>query len=123
MEKLIKSLWFRLLACVLLCAVFIAVPALIVHNTRSNGLGAGIFVIAMFCGLPFSSLCCGFLSAPDPKKLWALPTLPSAVYFVFFPVLTDSNLPYHLAQFSGLFVGYGAFFLGIYILKKWDCRK
>lgn len=43
MIKSDKSLWFRLLLCVLFSVLFIAVPALIAHNTRSNGLGAGVF--------------------------------------------------------------------------------
>ena len=118
-----RSLRLRLLACVACCMLFIAVPALIVHNTHSNGLGAGLFAITMFCGLPVSSLLCGVLSAPDPKKLWILPVVPSALYFLFFPILTDAYLSYRLAQFSGLLLGYGAFFLGVYILKKRNDRK
>jgi len=100
------------------CILLIAVPALIVHNTHSNGLGAGVFVVTLFCGLPVSALLCGFLSAFDPKKLWTFPALPSVVYFLFFPILTDANLFYRLAQFSGLLFGYGAFVLGRFILKK-----
>ena len=103
--------------------LFVAVPALIAHNTNSNGLGAGLFAITMLCGLPVSSLLCGFLSAPEPKKLWVLPALPSAVYFLFFPILTDAYLSYRLAQFSGLLFGYGAFVLGIYIPKKRNRKK
>ena len=118
-----RSLRLRLLACVACCMLFIAVPALIVHNTNSNGLGAGLFAITMFCGLPVSSLICGVLSAPDPKKLWILPVVPSAVYFLFFPILTDAYLSYRLAQFSGLLFGYGAFALGLFIMKKRDCKK
>ena len=118
-----KSLWLRLFACVVCCIIFVAVPALVVHNTHSNGLGAGLFAITMFCGLPVSSLICGVLSAPDPKKLWILPVVPSAVYFLFFPILTDASLFYRLAQFSGLLFGYGAFLLGMLILKKRDCKK
>ena len=123
MKHFIQSLWLRLLLCVVFCVLFIAVPALIVHNTHSNGLGAGVFAITMFCGLPVSSLLCGFLSAPNPKKLWILPMLPSAVYFLFFPILIDASLSYQLAQFSGLLFGYGAFLLGMLILKKRDCKK
>jgi len=122
-KNFIKSLWFHLLVCVVCCMLFIAVPALIVHTTHSNGLGAGVFVITMLCGLPVSSLLCGFLSAPAPKKLWFLPILPSAVYLLCFPILTDANLFYRLAQFSGLLFGYGAFVLGIYILKKRNRKK
>ena len=118
MKNFNKSLWLRLLACVVSCILLIAVPALIVHNTHSNGLGAGVFAITMFCGLPVASLLCGFLSAPNPTKLWILPALPSAVYFLFFPILIDANLPYRLTQFSGLLFGYGAFVLGMFILKK-----
>ena len=118
-----KSLWLRLLACVVCCMLFVAVPGLIARNTHSNGLGAGLFVITMFCGLPVSSLLCGIISAHAPKKLWILPVLPSAVYFLFFPILTDAYLSYRLAQFSGLLFGYGAFLLGMLILKKRDCKK
>ena len=118
-----KSLWLRLLACVVCCMLFVAVPGLIARNTNSNGLGAGLFAITMFCGLPVSSLLCGALSAPNPKKLWILPMLPSAVYFLFFPILIDASLFYRLAQFSGLLFGYGAFLLGMLILKKRDCKK
>jgi len=103
--------------------LFVAMPALIVHNTGSNGLGAGVFAVTVFCGLPVSSLLCGFVSAPVPKKLWILPILPSAVYFLSFPFLTDAYLSYRLAQFSGLLLGYGAFALGIYILRKRNRRK
>ena len=123
LKNFIKSLWFRLLVCVVCCMLFVAVPALIAHNTNSNGLGAGLFAITMLCGLPVSSLLCGFLSAPEPKKLWVLPALPSAVYFLFFPILTDAYLSYRLAQFSGLLFGYGAFVLGIYIPKKRNRKK
>jgi len=49
--------------------------------------------------------------------------LPSAVYFLFFPILIDASLSYQLAQFSGLLFGYGAFLLGMLILKKRDCKK
>ena len=115
MKKIAKSLWFRLVVCAVCGVVFIAVPGFIVHNTMSNGLGAGVSLITMLGGLPFSSLICGFLSAPEAKKLWWLPALPSAVYFLFFPVFTDASLFYFLAQFSGLFFGYGAFVLGRYI--------
>lgn len=118
-----KSLWLRLLACVVCCMLFVAVPGLIARNTNSNGLGAGLFAITMFCGLPVSSLLCGALSAPNPKKLWILPMLPSAVYFLFFPILIDASLSHQLAQFSGLLFGYGAFLLGMLILKKRDCKK
>ena len=118
-----KALWLRLLACVVCCMLFVAVPGLIARNTNSNGLGAGLFAITMFCGLPVSSLLCGIISAPAPKKLWILPVLPSAVYFLFFPILTDAYLSYRLAQFSGLLFGYGAFLLGMLILKKRDCEK
>ena len=123
MRNLIKFLWFRLLVCVACCMLFVAVPGLIVHNTQSNGLGAGVFAITMFCGLPVASLLCGLLSAPNSTKLWILPALPSAVYFLFFPILIDANLPYRLTQFSGVLFGYGAFALGIFILKKRDCKN
>ena len=122
-KKFIKSLLFRLLVCVVCSMLFVAVPALIVHNTHSNGLGAGMFAITMLCGLPASSLLCGLLAASEPKKLWLLPALPSAVYFLFFPVLTDANLPYRLTQFSGLLFGYGAFILGVIILKKGNSKN
>ena len=118
MRKCIQSMWFRLLVGVVCSVLFVAVPGIIVRATHSNGVGAGVFVIAMVCGLPLSSLLCGFLSAPDPRKLWFMPLLPSLVYFLFFPFLTDANLPYLLAQFSGLLLGLGAFALGIYILKN-----
>ena len=121
-----KSLWLRLLVCVVCCILLIAVPGIIVHNTNNNGLGAGVFAITMLCGLPVSSLLCGFLSAPNPQKLWILPVLPSAMYFLCFPILADfadANLSYQLAQFSGLLFGYGAFLLGMLILKKRDCKK
>ena len=122
-KNILKSLWFRLFVCVVCCMLFVAVPGLIAHNTHSNGLGAGLFVITTFCGLPVSSLLCGVLSAPAPKKLWILPILPSAMYFLFFPFLTDAHLSYRLAQFSGLLFGYGTFVLGIYIPKKRNCKK
>ncbi len=123
MRNYIKSLWFRLLVCAVCCMLFIAVPALIVHNTRSNGLGAGLFAITLLCGLPVSALLCGFISAREPRILWSLPILPSAVYFLCFPMLTDAHLSYRLAQFSGLLFGYGAFVLGIYIPKKRNHKK
>ena len=122
-KNFIKSLLFRLLVCVMSCLLFIAVPAHIAHKTHSKGHGAGVFAITMFCGLPVSSLLCGFLSAPEPKKLWVLPALPSAVYFLFFPILTDAYLSYKLAQFSGLLFGYGAFVLGMFILEKRNPKK
>lgn len=118
MKKIIKSLWVRLLVCVVCCLLFIVVPASIALNTNNNGLGAGIGAITILCGFPVSSLLCGFISAPEPKKLWMLPALPQVVYFLFFPVLTDANLTYLLAQFSGLLFGYVAFVLGIFILKN-----
>ncbi len=123
MKKLIKSLWFRLLICVVCCFFFVVVPVLIVRSTNSNGLGAGVGAITILCGLPVSSLLCGLLSAPEPKKLWMLPALPQVVYFLFLPLFTDVSLTFLLAQFSGLLFGYGAFALGIYILKKLRNRK
>ena len=123
MKNLMKAIWFRLLICVVCCFLFIVVPVLIVRNTNSNGLGAGLGAITMLCGLPVSSLLCGLLSVPEPKKLWMLPALPQVVYFLFFPILTDAYLIYLLSQFSGLLFGYGAFVLGMFILKKRDCKK
>lgn len=123
MKKIIKSLWVRLLVCVVCCLLFIVVPAIVAHNTNSNGLGAGLFAITMLCGLPISSLVCGLLSASEPKKLWMLPALPQATYFLLFPILTDAYLSYRLAQFSGLLLGYGAFVLCIYILKHRNRKK
>ena len=115
--KFVKSLWFRLLVCVVCCVLFIAVPSILAHNTRSNGLGAGLYVITMLCGLPISSLLCGLLSEPQPQKLWILPALPTAVYFLCFPFLSGGYLLYQFAQFSGLIAGCGTFVLGILFLK------
>ena len=104
------------IVCVVICVLIIAVPALIAHTTRSNGIGAGMWGITECFGLPLSSLLCGVLSSSDPKKLWILPAVPSALYFLFFPFSTA--LPYLLTQFFGLVLGYAVFALGIYILKN-----
>ena len=118
-----KSFWFCLIGCIFVSILFIAVPSLMAHTTRSNGLGAGLFVITLRYGLPISSLLCGFLSAVNPKKFWILPALPTAMYFLCFPYFVSSNLTFLLAQFSGLIAGYGAFALAIYILKNRKQRR
>ena len=123
MKKFDQSFWICLFACVFISILFFAVPSLIAHNTRSNGIGAGIYVITLQYGLPISSLLCGFLSAVNPKKFWILPALPTAMYFLCFPYFVSSNLTFLLAQFSGLIVGYGVFGLAIYILKNRKQRR
>ena len=90
------------------------------HKQRT---GAGVFVLTMFCGLPVSSLLCGILAAPDPRKLWMLPAMPSVLYFLLFPYLAEGYLPYRLAQFAGLVIGYAAFAITIDILQKIRNRK
>ena len=118
MKKWFASPWFRVVLCAVFTILFIVIPSIVTRTTTSNGLGAGVFVLTMFCGLPVSSLLCGILAAPDPRKLWALPALPSVLYFLLFPFLAEGYLPYRLAQFAGLAVGYAAFAVAIDILRK-----
>ena len=118
-----KSFWFCLFGCIFVSILFIAVPSLMAHTTRSNGLGAGLFVITLRYGLPIASLICGLLSAAAYKKLRILPALPTAVYLLCFPFIPLTNLSFGLAQFFGLIIGYGVFGLAIYILKNRKQRR
>lgn len=123
MKKFVSSIRFRIVLCVVCTILFIIIPAIVSRTTTSNGLGAGVFVLTMFCGLPVSSLLCGILAAPDPRKLWMLPAMPSVLYFLLFPYLAEGYLPYRLAQFAGLVIGYAAFAITIDILQKIRNRK
>lgn len=123
MKKWFASPWFRASLCAVFTILFIVVPSIIARTTTSNGTGAGVFVLTMFCGLPVSSLLCGILAAPDPRKLWVLPALPSVLYFLLFPFLADGYLPYRLAQFAGLVIGYAAFAVAIDVIRKIRNRK
>lgn len=123
MKKLVSSPWFRIALCAGVMILLIVVPSIVLRTTTSNGLGAGVFVLTMFCGLPVSSLFCGILAAPDARKLWIFPALPSALYFLLFPFLADGYLPYRLAQFAGLVIGYAAFAVAIDIIRKIRNRK
>jgi len=123
MKKFVSSIRFRIVLCVVCTILFIIIPAIVSRTTTSNGLGAGVFVLTMFCGLPVSSLLCGILAAPDPRKLWMLPAMPSVLYFLLFPSLAEGYLPYRLAQFAGLVIGYAAFAITIDILQKIRNRK
>ncbi len=123
MKKFVSSIRFRIVLCVVFTILFIIIPAIVSRTTTSNGLGAGLFVLTMFCGLPVSSLLCGILAAPDPRKLWMLPAMPSVLYFLLFPSLAEGYLPYRLAQFAGLVIGYAAFAITIDILQKIRNRK
>ena len=123
MKKFVSPMRFRIVLCAVFMILFIVVPSIIARTTTSNGTGAGVFVLTMFCGLPVSSLLCGILAAPDPRKLWVLPALPSVLYFLLFPFLADGYLPYRLAQFAGLVIGYAAFAVAIDVIRKIRNRK
>ncbi|MBQ8642964.1 MAG: hypothetical protein IJ480_12195 [Clostridia bacterium] len=116
MKKFASSPWFRIVLCAVAVILFITVPAIVVRTTTSNGVGAGVFVLTVFAGGPVSSLLCGILAAPDARKLWILPALPSALLWLLWPM--NGYLPFRLAWFAGLAVGYAAFAVTIDILRK-----
>ena len=118
MKTWFTSVWFRLGLCAVFLILCIAVPGVIVRTTHSNGIGAGVFVLTLFGGLPFTSLLCGIFASPDVRKLWFLPAVPNALYFCLFPILTDASPVYLLAQFNGLVIGYAAFILSRFLIRK-----
>ena len=118
MKAWFSSIWFRLGLCAVFLILCIAVPGIFVHTTHSNGAGAGVFVLTLFGGLPFTSLLFGIFASPDPRKLWFLPAVPNALYFCLFPILTDASAGYLLMQFTGLIIGYAVFVLIICLKKK-----
>lgn len=123
MKKAISSMWFRILLCAILIILFIVVPTIIMRTTVSNGLGAGMFVLMLFVGEPAASLFCGIFAAPNARKLWFLPAVPTALYFLLWPYLANTYIPFQLAQFAGLVIGYAAFAVTIDILRKIQNRK
>ena len=123
MKAWFSSIWFRLGLCAVFLFLCIALPGIIVRTTHSNGVGAGVFVLTLFGGLPFSSLLCGILASPDPRKLWFLPAVPNALYFCLFPLMTDGSIAYRLAQCIGLVIGYAAFLFCRFLIRKIRSRK
>ena len=121
MKKWFASPWFRASLCAVFTILFIVIPSIIARTTTSNGVGAGVFVLTMFVGGPVSSLFCGILSAPNARKLWILPALPTVLMWLLWPM--NGYLPYRLAQFAGLVIGYAAFAVTIDILRKIRNRK
>ena len=121
MKKFISSPWFRTALCAAAMLLLIVVPSIVARTTTSNGLGAGVFVLTLFAGVPVSSVLCGILAAPDARKLWILPALPSILLWLLWPM--DGYLPFRLAWFAGLVVGYAAFAVAIDILRKIRNRK
>ncbi|MBR4961960.1 MAG: hypothetical protein IKY52_13780 [Clostridia bacterium] len=121
MKKLISSPWFRVILCAVVMILFIVIPSIVARTTTSNGLGAGVFVLTLFAGVPLSSLFCGILAAPDARKFWILPALPSVLLWLLWSM--NGYLPFRLAWFAGLAVGYAAFAVAIDILRKIRNRK
>ena len=121
MKKFVSSPWLRIILCAVFILLLIGIPSIVAYTTTSNGLGAGVFVLTVFVGGPVSSLLCGILAAPDARKLWFLPALPPVLLWLLWPM--NGYLPYRLAWFTTLIVGYAAFAVTIDILRKIRNRK
>ena len=121
MKNFVSSMRFRIVLCAVFMILFIVIPSIIARTTTSNGVGAGVFVLTMFVGGPVSSLLCGILAAPDARKLWILPALPTVLMWLLWPM--NGYLPYRLAQFAGLVIGYAAFAVTIDVIRKIRNRK
>ena len=112
------SLWIRLYISVVLLFLLILLPYIVIENTVSNGLGAGLFVLSIFCGIPFVSLVNGILAAGDLRRLWFLPAVPALVSLLLYPIPGDAYLAFRLTPLYALAAGYIAMLLCCLLLKR-----
>jgi len=99
------------------------VPYVIIMNTRSNGLGAGLYVLSIACFIPAASLINGILAAAERRKLWFLPAVPAILSLLLYPVSRDMYLSFQLTPVLALAVGYAAMTLCAFLLKQKKNKK
>lgn len=108
----------RLVFSVLVMLLCILVPFVIAMKTRSNGLGAGMYVISIFFLTPFSALINGILASTDLRRLWFLPAVPAAFSLALWAYPTGASLTFQLTPVLALAVGYAAMTLCAFLLKQ-----
>ena len=113
----------KLVFSVLVMLLCILVPFVIAMNTRSNGLGAGMYVISIFFLTPFSALINGILASTDLRRLWFLPAVPAAFSLALWAYPTGTSLSFQLTPVLALAVGYAAMSLCAFLLKRKKNRK
>ena len=117
------GIWVRLGISVLVMLLCILVPYVIIMNTRSNGLGAGLYVLSIACFIPAASLINGILAAAERRKLWFLPAVPAILSLLLYPLSRDMYLSFQLTPVLALAVGYAAMALCAFLLKRKKNKK
>ena len=117
------GVWMKLVFSVLVMLLCILVPFVIAMNTRSNGLGAGMYAISIFFLTPFSALINGILASTDLRRLWFLPAVPAAFSLALWAYPTGTSLSFQLTPVLALAVGYAAMTLCVFLLKRKKNKK
>lgn len=112
------GIWIKLGTSVLVMFLCILLPYSIATTTRSNGLGAGLYVLSITFFIPFASLINGILAAAERRRLWFLPAVPALLSLLLYPVSGDMYLSFQLTPVLALAVGYAAMGLCILLLKR-----
>ena len=112
------NIWIRLCVSVLLMLLLILLPFVIAVNTRSNGLGAGIYAMSVFLFVPAVSLTVGLLSSAKIRRMWFLPAVPAVLSLALWGYPTGASLSFLLTPVLALAVGYAAMLLCALFLKR-----
>ena len=117
------GIWVRLGISVLVMLLCILVPFVIAMNTRSNGLGAGMYAISIFFLTPLSALINGILASADLRRLWFLPAVSAAFSLALWAFPTGASLSFQLTPVLALAVGYAAMGVCAFLLKRKKNKK